>query len=108
MRIQDRVALVTGAGSGIGEAVAHELARRGVKAIGLVDRSSAVEQVARAINTAAGVPLAEGFVGDTTEEGFRTRVFDQFGARHGVVSICVPAAGIARDALAVKIDKETG
>jgi 3-oxoacyl-[acyl-carrier protein] reductase len=35
-------------------------------------------------------------------------VYDQAVARHGVVNICVPAAGITRDALAVKIDKETG
>jgi 3-oxoacyl-[acyl-carrier protein] reductase len=27
---------------------------------------------------------------------------------HGLVNICVPAAGITRDALAVKVDKETG
>jgi NAD(P)-dependent dehydrogenase (short-subunit alcohol dehydrogenase family) len=35
------------------------------------------------------------------------RVFDQLLARYGIVNICVPAAGITRDALAVKIDKET-
>ena len=27
---------------------------------------------------------------------------------HGVPRICVPAAGITRDSLAAKIDKETG
>ena len=35
-------------------------------------------------------------------------MFDQASAKYGVVNICVPAAGITRDALAVKIDKETG
>jgi NAD(P)-dependent dehydrogenase (short-subunit alcohol dehydrogenase family) len=29
-------------------------------------------------------------------------------AQHGVVGICVPAAGITRDALAVSVNKETG
>jgi NAD(P)-dependent dehydrogenase (short-subunit alcohol dehydrogenase family) len=35
-------------------------------------------------------------------------VYDEATARHGVVSICVPAAGITRDALAVRVNKETG
>ena len=42
MQIKDRVALVTGAASGIGEAVVRELARRGVRAVILVDRSDRV------------------------------------------------------------------
>ncbi len=37
MEIEGTVAIVTGAGSGIGEAVSLELVRRGVKAIGLID-----------------------------------------------------------------------
>ena len=35
-------------------------------------------------------------------------MYDEVTARHGVVSICVPAAGITRDALAVAVNKETG
>ena len=38
MNIQGKCAVVTGAGSGIGQAVAVELAERGVKAVALVDR----------------------------------------------------------------------
>jgi len=106
MKIQGKVAVVTGAGSGIGEATALELARRGVKAVALVDRSPSVEQVARAINEATGKPVAEVFVGDATDASFRSHVFDQVCSRHGIVHICVPAAGITRDSLAVKIDKE--
>ena len=108
MKIDGKVAVVTGAASGIGEAVARELARRGVKAVYLVDRSPAITQVARSINEAAPRPVAEAMVGDTADPHFRARVYDQAAARHGVVNICVPAAGITRDALAVKIDKETG
>jgi NAD(P)-dependent dehydrogenase (short-subunit alcohol dehydrogenase family) len=47
-------------------------------------------------------------VGDTTAEDFRSQVFQTIAAKHGAVTICVPAAGITRDALAVKMDKETG
>lgn len=108
MKIEGKVAVVTGAASGIGQAVALELARRGVRAVALVDRSVNTAQTAAAINEAVGRPVAEAIVGDATDEGFRARVFDQVIARHGVVNICVPAAGITRDGLAVKIDKETG
>jgi NAD(P)-dependent dehydrogenase (short-subunit alcohol dehydrogenase family) len=108
MKIQGKVALVTGAASGIGEAVSSELARRGVKALAVVDRSTKATPVARAINDAAGRPVAEPFVGDAADAQFRARVFDEVVGKHGVVNICVPAAGITRDALSVKVDKETG
>jgi NAD(P)-dependent dehydrogenase (short-subunit alcohol dehydrogenase family) len=52
--------------------------------------------------------VAEALIGDTTNEEFRSHVFKVVSAKHGVVHICVPAAGITRDALAVKVDKETG
>jgi NAD(P)-dependent dehydrogenase (short-subunit alcohol dehydrogenase family) len=107
MIIKGKVALVTGAASGIGEATATELARRGVKAVILVDRSPAVTQTARAINDSLGKEVAEAVVGDAANGEFRTKVYTQVGGKHGVVNICVPAAGITRDALAVKIDKAT-
>jgi NAD(P)-dependent dehydrogenase (short-subunit alcohol dehydrogenase family) len=108
MQIEEKVALVTGAASGIGEAVVRELANRGVRAVVLVDRSDRVFDLARSINEAAGRPVAEAKVGDTTDETFRGKVFDEIVARHGVVNICVPAAGITRDSLAVKMDKASG
>jgi NAD(P)-dependent dehydrogenase (short-subunit alcohol dehydrogenase family) len=109
MDIKGRVAVITGAASGIGEATALELARRGARAIALVDRSRRAEEVAGAINERARRPVAEAFLGDVTDDAFRAHVYDEAAARHGtVISICVPAAGITRDALAVKMDKESG
>jgi len=108
MRIEDKVALVTGAASGIGEAVTRELIKRKVRAVILVDRSDRVHDVAQSINQAEGRTVAVPRVGETTDETFRKRVYDGALASHGVVNICVPAAGITRDSLSVKIDKSTG
>jgi 3-oxoacyl-[acyl-carrier protein] reductase len=106
--IRNKVAVVTGAAGGIGEAVAREFANRGAKAVILVDRSDRAAAVAKSINAAAGTAVAEAKIGDAAGGDFRAGVFDEVTARYGPVQICVPAAGITRDALAVKINTETG
>jgi 3-oxoacyl-[acyl-carrier protein] reductase len=108
MDLSNRVAVVTGGASGIGRAVAAAMARRGVEAVALVDMSEAVEEVAAELNAEAGRTIAIPFQGDTTDERFRTSVFDAMGAKYGKVTLCVPAAGITRDDLAVRVDRETG
>ena len=109
MEIKGKVGVVTGAGSGIGQAVAIELAKRGAKALALVDLSGAVDQVATAINefTDDGVK-AYPYIGDATDVAFRKTVFDDITTRVELPRILVPAAGITRDRLAAKLDKTTG
>ncbi len=105
MKIPDAVAIITGAASGIGQALAMELARRGVRALALVDHSAAVAETAGTVDAAAGRKVATAYAGDVTDPAFRTNVFAELHARFGMVNICVPAAGITRDGLAVKVDK---
>jgi len=110
MNIKGQIAVITGAGSGIGQAVAVSLAKRGVKALGLVDRNESVRTVAEMINeeNGDGKKIAEPFLGDTTDEVFQKQTFDRMGGEYGTPTICVPAAGITRDEIAAKIDKVTG
>ncbi|HWE94058.1 MAG TPA: SDR family NAD(P)-dependent oxidoreductase [Tepidisphaeraceae bacterium] len=108
MDIQGRVAVITGAGGGIGRATSLALARKGVKALALVDRSDAVQETAAQVNDLIGRPIARAFLGDVTDAAFRHETFDTTSKENGPVNICVPAAGITRDALAVKVDKATG
>ncbi len=108
MEIKDKVAIVTGAASGIGRAVSLELARRGAKCIGMVDASDNIQVAADQVNNEVDATVAVAFHGDVTLEAFRAHVYDTLGSEYGTVGICVPAAGITRDALAVRMDKETG
>jgi NAD(P)-dependent dehydrogenase (short-subunit alcohol dehydrogenase family) len=108
MKIKGNCAIVTGAGNGIGQAVAIELAERGIDAVGLVDHNENVLRVARMINDRMEEPIAEALIGDTTDEEFRQRAFDLMCSKHCVPRICVPAAAMARDQFAVKIDEATG
>jgi NAD(P)-dependent dehydrogenase (short-subunit alcohol dehydrogenase family) len=108
MEIDNRVALITGAASGIGREVTLQMAQRGAKAIGMVDISDAVSAAADEVNEKIGRKVAIPFKGDTSDSTFRASVFDQIEKQSGRASICVPAAGITRDALALRMDKETG
>lgn len=107
MNIQGASAVITGAAGGIGRALAFELAKRKVGGLACVDQSEAVQQVAKAVNELAGKSIAVGFSGDVTDAKFRKMVFQEMARTRGRVNICVPAAGITRDSLAVKIDKQT-
>ena len=108
MNIKGKAAVITGAASGIGQALAIELAERGIGAVGLVDRSDGVLNVARIVNDRMDRPVAEAMIGDVTDAAFRGKVFDLMCSKYGAPAVCVPAAGITRDQLAVKVDKQTG
>src|SRR5437667_8385033 len=98
MELSGATALVTGAGSGIGKAVAVELARCGIKAIALVDVSPAVSETSDLIQAFPGhTPLVLHFVGNVTNETFRRQVFDEIQRHKVLVNVVVPAAGITRD-----------
>jgi NAD(P)-dependent dehydrogenase (short-subunit alcohol dehydrogenase family) len=105
--IRNKVAVVTGAGSGIGQAVSIELARRGARAVGLVDVSAEVSALAQAINLENGREVAVPYQGNAVDPDLRVSVYDDLCERHDVVNICVPAAGITRDALSVKVNRAT-
>lgn len=108
MKIEGRVAVVTGAAGGIGREVVLELARRGIRNVAAVDQSPDVTGVAAQINDQVGRAVATGFCGDVTADEFRRRVYSDLRQNHDVATICVPAAGITRDQLAVRLDKQKG
>ncbi|MGR3913600.1 MAG: SDR family oxidoreductase [Gammaproteobacteria bacterium] len=109
MQIKDKIAVVTGAAGGIGFAVAARLAQSGARAIAMVDRAEECADAAGKINRDfGGRAIARGFCGDVCDAAFRAEVFSQMENADDCARICVPAAGILRDAMAVKIDRDSG
>jgi NAD(P)-dependent dehydrogenase (short-subunit alcohol dehydrogenase family) len=87
MQIQGQAAIVTGAGSGLGEAVARELARQGAK-VTLLDVNA--EGVARVAGEIGGL----GIRCDITNTEQVNAALDQAEAAHGPARIVMNVAGI--------------
>lgn len=104
IRFDGRVAIVTGAGAGLGRSHALELARRGAKVVvndlgGAVDGSggsaTAAETVAEEIKAAGGEAIAHG--ANVTKADEVADMVDQAVKAWGKVDILVNNAGILRD-----------
>ena len=108
MQIKNSVAVVTGATGGIGLAIVRALVDKGAKAVALVDRSDRCTTISEQINDALGTDVALPFQGDVTDQRFRETVFCEMADRYQCVQICIPAAGILRDAMAVKLNPDSG
>ena len=108
MEFEEKVVIVTGAASGIGRAVCVQLAREGICAIGAVDRAEGINQTCREVNEQIGREVMTPFCGDTVDTPFREDVFRQMEEKFGAVHLCVPAAGIVRDCLSVKLAQRNG
>jgi NAD(P)-dependent dehydrogenase (short-subunit alcohol dehydrogenase family) len=91
-RLADKVAIITGAGTGIGEAIAHKFAKEGAKVIvnGLPD--DPIEDVAHSINQYGGTAIAYG--GDVSEEAYAQSCVQVALDSYGRLDILVNNAGV--------------
>ena len=109
MDILGKIGVITGAASGIGSAAAKELVKQEIRVLAVVDIADSIEQTAAELNqTASSRTKVIPYQGDTTDDAFRKKVFTSLLDEFGPVNICVPAAGITRDALSVKVNQERG
>lgn len=91
--LKDKVVLVTGASSGLGEALAHELARQGAK-LALASRDlAALEQVAAACMR-LGSPAAQAYALDVTSASDAERVLGSVTRDFGRLDVLINNAGV--------------
>ncbi len=111
IRFDGKVAIVTGAGGGLGEQHALELARRGAKVVvndlgGSMDgsggSSAAAERVVAEITDAGGEAFANG--SSVTDDAGVQRMVQDAMERWGRVDILVANAGVLRDKSFSKMD----
>lgn len=96
MRLKGKVAIVTGAGQGIGAATARKFAREGA-VVAICDlNADAVAQVESACREAGA--QANGYVLDVANRDAVVAMVADVIARHGRIDVLVNNAGITRDA----------
>lgn len=104
--LQDRVAIITGAGRGIGRATAELFVRNGAKVV-INDLDPEVAQEAvKSCRTLAGPDCAEVFVASVAKPGVAEKMFAFAAERFAGVDILVNNAGITQDSLAHKMTDE--
>ncbi len=91
-RLQDRVALVTGAASGIGRASAELFAAEGA-AVVVFDRAASVHATAEAITVAGGRAIA--LTGDAGLETDVAAAVERAVAEFGALDVCYANAGVS-------------
>jgi 3-oxoacyl-[acyl-carrier protein] reductase len=101
MTFNHRIALITGAGRGIGKAIAETLAAAGVTVICVSKSADSCGSVAAAITAAGG--KAEALAVDVSDSAAVTQAAEALLARHGRIDILVNNAGITRDGLLARM-----
>jgi len=103
MRLENKIAIITGAARGIGQAIAELFAREGAVVI-LLDLLPEGKEVAAKITAAGG--KAEFHSVSVTDKGALETVFKQIHNTHGRIDILINNAGITRDRTLEKMSED--
>ncbi len=104
MTFNNRTALVTGAGRGIGKAIAELLAKNGVNVICVSKSAESCGAVASAITAAGG--KAKALAVDVSDGAAVTKAAEALLAEFGKIDILINNAGITRDGLIARMSED--
>ena len=104
MRVRDKAAVVTGAGRGIGEAIALRLAEEGAKVVVNDVNEENCGRAVEAIRSKGGQAVL--VIGSVTVREIAQKIIDTAVKEFGTVDILVNNAGILRDASLHKMTDE--
>ena len=104
MRLKDKVAVITGAGKGIGAAIARRFAAEGAKLVICDLNEENIQGLAKEIEEKGGAAL--GFKVDVTDRSAIEDMIKQAVAKFGTIDILVNNAGIVKDVMLHKMKEE--
>jgi 3-oxoacyl-[acyl-carrier protein] reductase len=98
VRLKDRVALVTGGGSGIGRAIARRFAEEGARVIVNDVKQEKAQETVDAIAVGREAQRGRALAADVADSGQVRRMFTEIDKEFGALDILVNNAGIAETA----------
>jgi 3-oxoacyl-[acyl-carrier protein] reductase len=104
MSLKDKVAVITGAGSGIGSATALEFAKEGAKVIVCDINEETAKATAEQCRSFGSE--AEAYKLDVSDKAMVDSVFKQVVDKFGKLDILINNAGITKDALSLKMSED--
>lgn len=102
MRFEGQVAIVTGAGRGIGHAIAVRLAKEGARVASVSRTESNAQKTADEIN-GARADAAKAYAVDVADHEAVQKIGEQVLADFGRVDVLINNAGVTRDGLAMRM-----